>query len=209
MNITVRFDHRPDLGPIRDQGPRPTCLSLAATAAHEYARGSKVPLSPEYLHHFASDNGLSKGVLFSDISRALESPGQPAESDCRYYSEGPPLGWLPPKGVRLYRRKSKLMRLDVDRLSELLTDGHVPVLGITVPQPFYSPTPPWVISPNGPVRGLHAVVAVGLGSSGAKQCFLIRNSWGSDWGDSGYAWLDEVFMVQHLRYLLALTEEVI
>ena len=41
MNVTIRHDYRPLLGPVRDQGARPTCLAHASTTAHEHARGSK------------------------------------------------------------------------------------------------------------------------------------------------------------------------
>lgn len=54
MNVAIRHDYRPLLGPVRDQGARPTCLAHASTTAHEHARGLKVALSPEYLHYFAS-----------------------------------------------------------------------------------------------------------------------------------------------------------
>ena len=38
--------------------------------------------------------------------------------------------------------------------------------------------------------------------------FLIRNSWGTAWAESGHAWLDDDFIVQHLRNVLVLTDEV-
>lgn len=31
MNVTIRHDYRPLLGPVRDQGARPTCLAHAST----------------------------------------------------------------------------------------------------------------------------------------------------------------------------------
>ena len=208
MNILIDLDYRSTLGPIRDQGARPTCLSFAATTAHEFARGSNIPLSPEYLHHFASNRISFDGVRIPDIARVLESPGQPTETDCPYCPAGLPSGWVPPKDVALYRRKTESMILEVDSIAALLGAGQIPVVGITVPQPFYSPASPWVISPKGSIQGLHAVAVVASGSENATRYFLIRNSWGAAWGDGGYAWLDDAFMDQHLCHLLALTDEV-
>lgn len=203
MNITILVDHRKSLGPIRDQGSRPTCLSFAGTSAHEHARRSTMPLSPEYL-----DYCMSSGASFPELTRALRNPGQPSEEDCPYHCNERPLGWLPPPSVRLYRRKSERTDPTVDEIEALLTAGKVPVLGVSLPDGFFSPARPWLIAGDGPIRGLHAVAAVGLGTTGPSKCVLVRNSWGTEWGDNGHAWLDDAFLRRHLRDVLALTEEV-
>lgn len=208
MSVAIKLDYRTELGAIRDQGARPTCLSHAATTAHEHSRGSTVPLSPEYLHYFATGNGSSSGAHFPDIVRALSHRGQPTEENCPYCINGRPVNWEPPTGVRLYRRNSDLKAATADTIEDLLRARCIPVLGIAIPQSFFFPTTPWVISPAGPVRGLHAVVAVAIGAEHSKRCFLIRNSWGPEWGDGGHVWLDDAFIVQHLHNLLALGNEV-
>jgi hypothetical protein len=40
----------------------------------------------------------------------------------------------------------------------------------------------------------HALVIVGYRPSGATRQFLIHNSWGTDWGDRGYAWISEAMV---------------
>ena len=208
MNVTIRLDYRPRLGPVRDQRARPTCLAQASTTAHEHARGSTVALSPEYLYYFASKGSTHAGVDFPDVSRALLDPGQPTETDCPYHVNEPPLAWSPPTALTLYRRGSASAEQDPDKVEAMLDAGHVPVLGIATTDAFYSPAPPWLMSPTGPVRGLHAVVAVGVGVTHTARRFLIRNSWGTEWADAGHAWLDDAFMSRHLRDVLIVTDEV-
>ena len=209
MSVAVHLDLRPRLGPVRDQGARPTCLAHATTTAHEHARGSTLALSPEYLHYFASGGqSSSHGVEFPDISRALQDPGQPIESDCPYRLNDPPPGWSPTTGLRLYRRQSTFSGQAPDDVEALLIAGYAPVLGIATTDAFYAPVPPTVISSTGPVRGLHAVVAVGIGTTRTARCFLIRNSWGRMWADVGHAWVDDAFIVQHLFQVMVLTDEV-
>jgi hypothetical protein len=40
-------------------------------------------------------------------------------------------------------------------------------------------------------EGGHAVMLAGFRKVNGKKQFLIHNSWGTDWGDSGYAWVSE------------------
>lgn len=67
---------------------------------------------------------------------------------------------------------------------------------------------PFPFSGDQPVGG-HAVVAVGYDDSKKikhtaanapthKGAFLIRNSWGTDWGEAGYGWLPYEYVIQGL-----------
>jgi len=203
----VEVDLRGTLLAVRDQGARPTCLAHAVTAAHEHARGASAHLSPEYLHFFASQ-GRAVGNSMDEVAEALKIEGQSAESHCPYFAQDPPSGWKPPTDLTVFRRASEPKNATAATVEGWIRGGLAPVLGLTLPESFFDPTAPWLISSSGPVRGLHAVVGVGLGRHQGNRAFLIRNSWGADWGDGGYVWLGDAFLAQHLKAALVLTHEV-
>jgi hypothetical protein len=45
----------------------------------------------------------------------------------------------------------------------------------------------------------HAVVIVGYRTFEGEQHFLIKNSWGTDWAQGGYAWMPRHLLAKHLR----------
>lgn len=208
MTVQVEVDFRPKLGPVRDQGTRQTCLAHASSVAHEHSRGSGLTLSPEYLHFFAVTGRSSGGRTIDGLVNALKRAGQSTEADCPYLSSDPPKGWKPPGALRVFRCASEPKFPSAAEVERALKAGSIPVLGISLPEPFFLPSPPWIIPARGSLRGLHAVAAVGIAAHGSIKLILVRNSWGADWGDGGHAWLDFDFIGQHLKDLLVLTHEV-
>ena len=45
------------------------------------------------------------------------------------------------------------------------------------------------IHTSGSVEGGHAVKIVGWGTSGSQDYWIVANSWGPNWGLSGYFWM--------------------
>lgn len=89
----------------------------------------------------------------------------------------------------------KYERLDNTRINDLkscLADGLPFVFGFTVYSYFITNEMAKtgilkMPGPNEKVLGGHAVMCVGYDD--AKKMFLIRNSWGTDWGLKGYYWM--------------------
>jgi C1A family cysteine protease len=97
--------------------------------------------------------------------------------------------------VLLYRR---LDNRDINQLKGCLAQGFPFVLGFAVYDSFQtmqmaqSGIMPMPDISREQLLGGHAVLAVGYDD--AKQWFIIRNSWGDDWGDKGYFYMPYRFI---------------
>jgi hypothetical protein len=55
--------------------------------------------------------------------------------------------------------------------------------------------PDWLIEDGG-----HAVALAGYRTTSAGRQFLVHNSWGTSWGQGGYAWISEAMLRSHGQY---------
>ena len=145
----------------------------------------------------------------------LRDDGQPQETGWPYLAATPldAASWLPPTEVGpLFGRNSEKSRPVIDRVIAELDQGRPVIILTVLSRSFYAPTTEAVINPtNGeapePARR-HAVVAVGHGTVDGQKALLIRNSWGTRWGDAGCGWLTEQFLRPRMFAAATLTEEV-
>jgi hypothetical protein len=143
---------------------------------------------------------------------ALETDGQPVEAGCPYLT-AVPSGWKPDANVGpLFRRRGENGGNTVDEIIARLDEGR-PVLvlmtlspafdmagsssGIIDQQPGDQPNP----------HRRHAVVAAGHGLFDGKRVVVVRNSWGEEWGEQGYAWLTEAYLAPRVFRIGILTED--
>lgn len=178
-----------DLGEARDQGQRPTCLSFSLSEIHRAARGFDDLLSPESLHRRAAVRAgkpASDGLTLSDAIVSLNADGQTMEDDWPYNSDQASntecvfhcaSGKLHPFDHAIVLTSIKAncpisLIIDVD-VSFFTCDGITPL----------------DLTPISQIQGRHAVVICGVRASSGSYDYLIKNSWGSGWGNSGYAWL--------------------
>ena len=202
-DLDARVDVAPDMLAVRDQGPyRGTCLAFATTAAHEHARmrrgGETSPeLSVEVLYWRCKQlDGCpdEQGSDFASAQHALRDPGQPAEAlwpydpgrDQTAAAYAPPAGALEPAVLR--RATLTPLSRDIDAIREALSDRRVVVAGVELWSGFYDCDSADLNPPAGDLDGAgHAICFVGYDD--ARGALKIRNSWGTVWGDAGYAWL--------------------
>jgi hypothetical protein len=216
-DIVVSVDLRPSLGPVRNQGPRPTCMAFAASDAHAGLRSGWTPLSCEFAFYHAQRRAgrpPNTGALLSAMLDTLREDGQPEEVDWPYLLATPSdvASWLPPAVGALYGRDSARMAASVNEIVRELDTGRPVIMLLMLSASFYRPGPGGLIhyvpgeAPEPKRR--HAVIAVGHGNADAHRAILIRNSWGERWADRGYGWLTEPFLEPRLFAAAKLTEEV-
>ncbi len=192
-------DFSPDLGSVRDQGPRGTCLSFAVTAAHEQARRSRRGTLPgdlgEEILYWACkqiDGDQDFGTYPRSATEALTDTGQSAAALWPYDvgRDDTAADYVPPiaalEAAEMRRATLRNTATDLDHLRDLVREADVVVLGLELWPEFYDA--------HGGDLGVpaatdllgegHAVAVVGFDD--CAQQLLLRNSWGGSWGDKGH-----------------------
>ena len=205
MTLTILTDMRPALGPVRDQGRRPTCLAFAASDVHRHARHHAEWLCVEWLYYHAArraGTGPRCGTTLPDTQAVLSGVGQPVESAWPYSPAWPdPAIWQPPASVPALLTCESRGAAGLDDLRRELMAGRPAVVGVFLSDAYRYPlhwTPIGTEVLLGPDRHQaidpndgHAMVAVGHGHHNGEALILLRNSWGARWGHEGHAWVRE------------------
>ncbi|TJZ99678.1 peptidase C1 [Bacillus thuringiensis] len=199
-----QVDLRPYFPEVRNQGKFGTCVPFAMTALREYyiardggARGSEITyLSPSYMYY---PNGPKDGMYIESALQILKREGVPPETE-RIYDINPDNIEQFKQSVTTFQKQNaspyKISSYQVirqtnmiNKIKQALANQEPVLVGIQV-YPNFDATPSNGIVP--PViekksRGGHALVLVGYDET--KEWFIVRNSWGTKFGDNGYAYI--------------------
>ena len=203
-----RVDLRPMLPPVRDQGPRGTCLAFAATAAHEAAgtAPTRADLAEEVLYWGCKrvDGEREPGSAFTSLAAALGRWGQPDEEhwpydaarDDRSAAYTPPPGALDPEICRTATLHQ--IETTIAAIRDQLRRGRAVALGLWLTAGFFSAPRGRIPAPGARESRLdgHAVLVVGYeeGAVPEQGSLIVRNSWGDGWGEGGYGYLPYAYL---------------
>jgi C1A family cysteine protease len=215
-------DLRSGMPDVYDQGRIGSCTGNAIAGAVEFdlekQRNEKFVPSRLFIYyneramegHVASDSGAQirdgiKSVAQLGVPNETEWPydDTPADSDGRFPA-GCKAVTKPPADVyqqALANRVSSYQRVaqSLDQLRGCLASGYPFVFGFSVYASFESQevASTGVVSmpqPGEALLGGHAVV--GCGYDDSAQRFLVRNSWGTGWGQSGYFTMPYAYLTE-------------
>lgn len=193
-------DLRPDCPPVYDQGQLGACTANAIAGAMEYdQRKQKLKeFVPSRLFIYYNERVIEgtvasdSGAMLRDGIKSVADKGACTETEWPYavqhFTDSPS---QPAYAAALANRAIAYQRVSqlLPQLKGCLAGGYPFVFGFTVYDSFESdvvaasgevPMP----APGEKIVGGHAVVAVGYDDG--TQRFLVRNSWGSGWGQNGY-----------------------
>ena len=204
-------DLRSGCPPVYDQGQLGSCTANAIGGALEFAQikqKSKSPFTPSRLFIYYNERVIEhtvdsdSGAQIRDGVKSVHKLGAPPETDWPYdinqFSHKPPeKAYTDAKNYQtiLYQRVTPTL----GQLKGCLASGFPFVFGFTVYESFESQemanTGHLGMPGSGEKQlGGHAVLAVGYQDS--SQSFIVRNSWGADWGIKGYFTMPYPYLLQ-------------
>lgn len=193
-----------NLPPIGDQGLQSSCVGWSVgyglKAYEERVESSQTVLfSPSYIYN-QLNNGQDGGINIIDAMNLISQQGAGLWSDMPYsdkdYTRKPNKAAIDNASRYKIDFWRQVNVLDIKEVKAQVNAGFPVVIGTVVDEGFINDgtkmksTYIWTKA-NGKQKGNHAMLVVGYDDT--KKAFKVMNSWGTKWGDNGFAWIDYTY----------------
>ena len=199
-NLPAKVDLRKYLTPVENQGELGSCTANATAGAYEYLiwwhKQDRFDLSRLFLYYntrvIENTVDLDNGAMIFDVIQALHDNGVCSENSWPYivqkFKQRPPENCY--QEAQNYNiSKYERIDLDLNTWKSVLAEGYPIIFGIQIFSSFQNPRNGFISMPrsNDEQLGGHAMCCVGY--SDPDRVFIVRNSWGHQWGDKGYCYI--------------------
>lgn len=195
-NLPSSWDFRGLMQPVRNQGAEGLCVPHAVSSGMGgYFQSTKPNISKPYnrllgvrtLYTAARERGgltSGEGCHVRDALEIARRDGINLESDCPYmpytYPGEGPNSWKHKLENKIGSYAS--VELSVSGLKTAMYYYGPLVVVIPVFDGFWKPNSEGLVTQSGEINGYHAITFAGW----EESSFLVRNSWGVEWGLKGY-----------------------
>ena len=209
-SLPPAVDLRGACPPVYDQGELGSCTANAIAGAIQFEQLKQQlaqSFTPSRLFIYYNERAIEgtidsdSGAQIRDGIKSVAAQGAPPETDWPYNieqfaAEPPPQAYADAAGHKVLKYARLIPTMA--QMKGCLAAGYPFALGFTVYESFESPevaaTGVAPLPSRGEsVLGGHAVLAVGYDDTTGR--WLVRNSWGSAWGQAGYFTLPYAYLV--------------
>jgi hypothetical protein len=200
----------------RNQGTEGSCVSFAAvygarsaeqyykTNASSYSDGVNL-FSPEFTFNQVNLGGSCTSSSVVPTLDLLKTKGVCTWQSMPYStSNGCSLMPTTTQNTEAAQFKissySTIISQDITAIKTTIASKHAVIVTLNIDQQFYNATPGFIWKSFTGNAGYHAIVLCGYDDS--KHAFKALNSWGTNWGDQGYIWIDYDFLPTVSSYYL-------
>lgn len=229
-SLPAKADLRAGFSPVYNQQNTNACVGFSTVGGlGEYLmrkKGNNQRFSPRFLWNMGRklEKSLDQnvGMYFPDAIKVIDAYGMLPEADLPFneklfaYNPKPTpedtaaqnkeISSVPTADMIKKAKNFKVSQgwvniNSVHAMKKALSEGYPVVFGVALFDSFFTTGANGVIpmpKEGEKMHGGHAIVAVGYDN--AKKQLIIRNSWGAEWADKGYAYLPYDFMKKGYAY---------
>ena len=215
--LPARVDLRSKMTPVENQGETNSCTANAVVGAYEcllkQLSGKNIDISRLFVYYNARKKYIEKfGGRMSDsgscISLAIDTlkeNGICKEKTWQFNKQN--INKQPNKqsydeATNLKIKEAKFIKLDLNEWKQALAEGHPIIFAVKTYPSFMEPhrrrgviPMPGAKDSQNRNHGNHAMLCVGYND--ADQMFIVRNSWGENWGDNGYCYMPYNYLISN------------
>lgn len=210
-NLPPKVDLRKYMTTIEDQDQIGSCVANAVAGAYEYLvkkhnNVENYDVSRLFIYYNAREiDGTvdeDAGCIISSAIQSLQEKGACSENtwpyDIEKFTETPP-DEAYEEAAKFIVEDMQAVPVDLNSWKQALAEGNPIIFGLSLFNSFDSQRKPGLVPAPTPSEasreshGGHAMLCVGY--SDPDKVFIVRNSWGPDWGDDGYCYIPYDYLV--------------